>query len=177
MVGYRIAVMALFLFMPTAWAVPPLYHVIAERESVPPQALYALAMTESATLLGNGQVRPWPWTLNVEGQPYRYPSKAQACQALKHFLMRTKVVDIGLLQINWRWHSAPFSKPCDVLVPETNLTYAAKLLYRAYLRLGDWTKAAGYYHRPAGGTPAKRYQQKFSEHYAQTIITFQGGNL
>ena len=176
MVRYRIAIIVWLLFTPTAWAVPPLYQLIAERESIPPTVLYSLALTESQLLLSNGTVRPWPWTLNVDKKPYRYSSKTEACQALMQFLKYTSSVDIGLVQISWRWHSAPFSSPCDVLEPEINLTYAAQLMEKAYAKLGDWTKAAGFYHRPAGGAPAERYRQAFAKNYARTLNTFPGGS-
>src|SRR5690606_11626175 len=47
---------------------PTAYQQIARQAGIPAEILYAIALQESALLL-RGQLRPWPWTLNVAGRP------------------------------------------------------------------------------------------------------------
>lgn len=164
MVRYSIALM-LTLWTSSAFAMPPsLYREVAYEVGIPSQALYALALTESATRLNDGSVKPWPWTLNVKGKGYYYANQKAACTALKQTLKRTSSVDVGLAQVNWYWHKQGFKSPCALLDPKTNLTYASGLLKKAFQNKKHWGKAAGAYHRPAGGPLAFRYQQRFELH-------------
>ncbi|MEQ9508975.1 transglycosylase SLT domain-containing protein [Alloalcanivorax xenomutans] len=171
-------------------AVPPAYTAAALRHTVPPVVLYALAHTESGTALNVGR-RPWPWTLNIAGQGYRYPNRAQACHALNQALKTTRVIDVGLGQLNIRWNpdlfgsARRFSDPCDALDPYDNLDATAALLRQRFDQddhgnNGDWGRAAGRYHRPAGGEPARRYRRAFlaemkALNSATVFLVHQGG--
>lgn len=151
--------------------IPPAYHVAAASKGVPAEVLYAVAMTESKMSLGEA-LRPWPWTLNVGGKGYRYDSRGEACQALRQFLQDTRVVDVGIAQMNVRWQTVfhaggRFADPCDGLNPYANLEEAATLLQEHYQVAGDWVQAAGRYHRPAGGAPAARYRRKVAKELAK----------
>lgn len=157
--------LTLMLACSPAMAIPPLYAEIAVREGIPPKVLYSIALTESQKRLDNGNVRPWPWTLNVQGKGYYFDSEQQACQALTRWLSVTNNIDIGLTQQNWRWQGEHFSSPCEVLNPHINLSHAARLLKSGYERRGNWLDAAGWYHRPAGGKPAQQYQSRFTAIY------------
>jgi len=159
MVRYLFAVM-LFL-SPLAQAIPPLYKEVAAHHRMPSEVLYSLALTESQVRLQNGEVRPWPWTLNVKGKPYFYDSRAKACDALTQFLASTQSIDIGLTQHNWYWQKSFFESPCAAFEPEDNLHHAARILQEGMRKHGSWVKAAGHFHRPAGGELARRYESRF----------------
>ncbi len=175
---------------PQSKAVPPAYTAAALRHAVPPVVLYALAHTESGTALNVGK-RPWPWTLNIAGRGYRYPNRTQACHALNQALKTTRVIDVGLGQLNIRWNPAlfgsegRFSDPCDALDPYDNLDATAALLRQRFDQddhgnNGDWGRAAGRYHRPAGGEPARRYRRAFlaemkALNSATVFLVHQGG--
>ena len=175
---------------PLSKAVPPAYTAAALRHAVPPVVLYALAHTESGTALKVGK-RPWPWTLNISGRGYRYPNRTQACQALNQALKTTRVIDVGLGQLNIRWNPAlfgsegRFSDPCDALDPYDNLDATAALLRQRFDQddhgnNGDWGRAAGRDHRPAGGAPAQRYRRAFlaemkALNSATVFLVHQGG--
>lgn len=146
-------------------AIPALYVQVANEHGIPAKVLYGVALTESRKKLTNGNVRPWPWTLNVEGKAYFYNSSEQACLALTRFLTTTSIVDIGLTQQNWRYQGEHFVSPCSVLEPRTNLNHAAKLLKQGYLVHGSWLDAAGWFHRPAGGALAEKYKSSFFTNY------------
>ncbi|WP_186764479.1 hypothetical protein [Pistricoccus aurantiacus] len=152
--------------------IPSAYVVAAEDNGIPPEVLYAVVMTESQMSLGHA-VRPWPWTLNVGGKGYRYDTRGDACTALRSFLQQTRVVDVGIAQMNVRWQTQVFgpgkrfSDPCAGLDPYANLDEAAKVIRQHYEASGDWVIAAGRYHRPAGGKPAQRYRASVSRQLAR----------
>nr|WP_284041493.1 transglycosylase SLT domain-containing protein [Halomonas olivaria] len=152
--------------------IPEAYAVAAETHSVPPDILYALALNESQVQLAHA-IRPWPWTLNVAGTGYHFADRNSACEALYEALGRTRVVDVGIAQLNVRWQPQLFGAgnrfvdPCDALDPYANLEEAAGLLRQHYEESGDWLMAAGRYHRPAGGEAAARYRRGIAAQLAR----------
>lgn len=116
-----------------ACAVPPLYAQIARQRQVPAELLYAVARAESGTRLAQG-LHPWPWTLNIAGTGYRYPSRSSACQALLAFARTRslKRIDAGLGQINLGWNGQWFPSLCASFDPADNLTVTALLLRQHY---------------------------------------------
>ncbi|TOG95112.1 lytic transglycosylase domain-containing protein [Vibrio parahaemolyticus] len=168
MVRYCAALMLLMCSC-SVWAqtIPSLYQRVAEDYHMPASVLYSLALGESKVRLKSGIVRPWPWTLNVQGKPYFYASFDEACKALQGFLKRTEMVDIGLTQHNWRWQKRYFRTPCEAFNPRLNLAHAARVLSEGKRKRGNWVAAAGYFHRPAGGAPARRYEAAFIRHLNQ----------
>ncbi|HHW9302788.1 TPA: transglycosylase, partial [Salmonella enterica] len=102
----RLCTLTVGLFISAhACAVPPLYAQIAHQQQVPAELLYAVARAESGTRLAQG-LHPWPWTLNIAGTGYRYPSRSSACRALLAFARTRslKRIDAGLGQINLGWN-------------------------------------------------------------------------
>lgn len=167
MVRYCAALMMLWSVSCWSGDIPSLYRDIASANHLPASVLYSLALGESKVTLKSGLVRPWPWTLNVKGKSYFYANYEKACQALTGFLKRTQMVDIGLTQHNWRWQKQHFKTPCEAFLPSLNLAHAAKLLQEGKRKRGSWVGAAGYFHRPAGGAPARRYEVTFARHLRQ----------
>lgn len=151
----------------TVWAtvsIPDAYLKAASQHDVPPNLLYAVALTESSKQLKHG-VRPWPWTLNIAGKGHYFSSRKEACDALFRAQFETRLIDVGITQLNMRWQPQLFGAgnrfvdPCDALDPYANLEEAAGLLREHYDVSGDWLSASGRYHRPAGGEPAARYRR------------------
>ncbi len=61
-----LVVMAPFAFAATV--VPDGYRLVAEAHGIPSAVFYAVAMAESGKRIEPLRaVRPWPWTLNVQG--------------------------------------------------------------------------------------------------------------
>jgi hypothetical protein len=61
---------------------------IAKQETVygmPAGLLKAIARVESSGSPYGERGKPWPWTLNVGGDPHYYPDKASALIALRTF--------------------------------------------------------------------------------------------
>lgn len=149
---------------------PPAYQLAARQAGVPSAVLYAVALQESGTTL-RGRIVPWPWTLNVAGEPKRYATRAEACAGLRQALRQFPAtrVDAGLGQVNVGYQSHRFDQPCELLDPYRNLAIAAEILREQHGAGEDWLIAIGRYHRPAGGAPAARYRKNVHRHLARVL--------
>lgn len=133
---------------------------IAESVGVDPFLLYAIALMESGRLEGESQIAPWPWALNVEGEAFFPTSRDEAVQLLAAH--HGKSVDVGLMQVNIRWHGHRVTSPRDLLEPTTNLKIGATILKEALdSEPGDLTVGLGRYH---SASPDR------GRAYAQTVI-------
>lgn len=150
---------------PVDEAIPPAYRASAAAHGVPAELLYAIACVESYTALGQWRARPWPWTLNVEGRAQRYATRVEVHDALVRYLRAgRRSIDVGLLQINWRYHSARLGDTWLALDPLRNLDLGATILREQFDGAGDWWLAAGRYHAPGNPVRAARYRAAVIEH-------------
>lgn len=115
----------------------------AEREYEIPQGLLrAIALVES----GRGG-RPWPWTIGEPGAAHYAPTReAAAREARQRIAQGRRSIDLGCLQVNWRWHGERFPDPEWVLEPRNNTDYAAWYLAELRRQHGSWTLAVARYH-------------------------------
>ncbi|MDR1934504.1 MAG: transglycosylase SLT domain-containing protein [Candidatus Accumulibacter sp.] len=167
----RFAFLGLAAFSAHAREVPPpAYQLAARQAGIPSPVLYAVALQESG-LPRRGRLIPWPWTLNVAGQPERYATRAEACAGVRRALGRTtaKQIDVGLAQVNLGYHAQRYTEPCELLDPYRNLAIAAEILKEQYVPGEDWLAAIGRYHRPAGGEIAARYRDHVSRHLVRVL--------
>lgn len=144
-------------------AIPSAYHQVATKFKIPETLLYAVAQTESGMTLRtkySKRFRPWPWTLNVAGTPRRYSTRLAAFKALNFYLNQgIRSIDIGLMQVNWRFHRQKLGSSWQSLDPYHNLRTGAQILKTAYRECQQWRKAVGRYHSP-GNTAAQRKRAK-----------------
>jgi len=147
--------------------VPAGYRSVANEYQVPPKVLYAVALTETGRQIdGTGNVRPWPWALNVQGRGFFYASRQEAWGALRRFLEQGKQsIDIGLMQVNWRYHETKLVDPWVALDPYYNLRVAAGILRRCYEADQDWWSGVGCYHSPGNGERATAYRRRVEKHW------------
>ncbi|HBX71741.1 MAG TPA: lytic transglycosylase [Halieaceae bacterium] len=152
-------------------SVPVGYQQIASEYGLPPGLLYAVALTESGqSSLSDGQFRPWPWALNIDGEGHYFPSRQRAWLALETVLTETKTsVDIGLMQISWRYHRSVLGSSWQALDPYHNLRVGAHILAQCYQQRLEWWSAAGCYHAPNNATLARRYQARVQRHW-RTVV-------
>ena len=143
-------------------SVPVGYRTVAEERGIPPSLLYAVALTESAKKVGSPTVvRPWPWTLNIAGRGFFFNSRLAAWKVLTACLEQGKrSVDIGLMQVNWRYHEASLGTPWQALDPYRNLRVGAGILKDCYTTRLDWWASVGCYHAPANPERASRYRRR-----------------
>jgi soluble lytic murein transglycosylase-like protein len=141
-----------------AWAADPACERemlrAAYKHGVPLGVLYAVGLTET----GRGDTLR-PHALNIEGRAV-YESDRTA--ALARFQAAeqagAKWIDVGCMQINYRFHARNFASVADMLEPARNVDYAARFLRQLREREGSWTMAVARYHAgPSNGPAQQRY--------------------
>lgn len=132
----------------------------SQATGVPEPVLRAIALTETGRNT-NGRLRPWPWTVNMEGKGKWFDASAEAMAWVRgHHDRGARSYDVGCFQINYRWHGNAFSSLEEMFDPGRNALYAAQFLARLYAETGSWSKAAAAYH---SRTPkfADKYRARF----------------
>lgn len=137
-------------------------HQVAEETGVPNSVLRAITRTETGRTSG-GALKPWPWTVNMEGKGVWFDTEDQArAYVFRHFKQGARSFDVGCFQINYRWHGHAFNSIEEMFDPIINTRYAAKFLRELYAEFGDWTDAAGAYH-----SRTQKYANRYMARYAE----------
>ncbi len=120
----------------------------ARTPAVPATLLPAIARVESGRLDPVlGRVRPWPWTINVEGVGSFFETKADAVTAVQTFQARgVRSIDVGCMQVNLLHHPAAFADLDTAFDPAANAAYAVRFLTALYGQTKDWALATAMYH-------------------------------
>jgi hypothetical protein len=110
------------------------YAQAAAREQVPLNVLVAIAGAESGY---------HPWALNIDGHEVYCHSREEA----ERLLATDDHVSIGLMQINWRYWGPRLGRTkAELLDPETNLIYGARILRDGLGRSGSiWSRISNYH--------------------------------
>jgi len=170
----RLILFAGLLVTGTSWgvdSVPAGYRTIATERGIPYTVLYAVALTESGRQVAPAEVyRPWPWTLNVAGRGYFFDSRLAAWQALTDWLQAgRRSIDIGLMQVNWRYHKDRLGTPWQALDPYHNIRVGAGILQDCYTKRQDWWGSVGCYHSPKDSHRADRYRRRVVSHWQRIV--------
>ncbi len=115
---------------------------------LPARMLGAVALTESGRVdPASGRQRPWPWTINAEGEGQFFATKPLAVAAAKALQARgVRSIDVGCMQVNLMYHPDAFAHIEDAFDPRLNAAYAARFLNALYTAARDWPKAIAAYH-------------------------------
>ncbi len=167
-------VLAGLIFPSAGWSdepVPAGYRAIAAEQDIPQSVLYAVALTESGRQVASASLyRPWPWTLNVAGRGYFFDSRMAAWQALTDWLQAGKrSIDIGLMQVNWRYHQERLGTPWQALDPYHNLRVGAGILQDCFTARQDWWASVGCYHAPANPQKAGQYRRRVLSRWQRLV--------
>ena len=148
-------------------AIPSAYRLVAIEYGVPVALFYAVALTESGqSIESKSRRRPWPWTLNIAGEAHYFKTRWQAWRALDQSLRSgQESVDIGLMQVNWRFHEERLGNSWLALQPHHNLAVGAEILKNCYAKRRDWWASVGCYHAPSDSDRARRYQARVATHW------------
>lgn len=118
---------------------------------IPRDLLLAIAITESGR-----HGAPWPWTLDVDGQP-EYLRNRQATIRAAESAVRAghERIDIGPMQIDWLYHGTMFPSLASLTHPFMNIAAAGRILSRLHARTRNWWTAVADYHsaKPSLGRP------------------------
>lgn len=121
--------------------------------------LWRICTHESKTFY-NGSPQPWPFTLNYKKKGRYFHSHQGALYVLRQILEKdgsNALVDVGMCQVNLRWHGDKVESPEDLLDFRANVRIAAGILAEGKRIRGTWEKAAGYYHSPGNSKRAQWY--------------------
>lgn len=142
-------------------------RVAAASRNVPYDVLQAISRVETGRT-AEGQLEPWPWTVNMEGTGKWFASEDEArAYVFRHFKRGARSFDVGCFQVNYKWHGAAFRSIDDMFDPVMNADYAAKFLLELYGEFGNWSAAAGAYHSRTQ-SHARTYAARFDEIRAAT---------
>ena len=129
-------------------------------QAIPSQLLAAIGHVESGRADPvTGEVSPWPWTADINGEGHYYPNKQQAIDAVRAAQARgVRSIDVGCMQINLLQHPNAFSSLDQAFDPVANANYGALFLHELHDQSGSWPLAAGDYHSqtPALGMAYER---------------------
>jgi tetratricopeptide (TPR) repeat protein len=115
---------------------------------IPEGLLTAISLAESGRWdAGAKALRPWPWTLNVDGTGLYFDTmeaaRASAMDALRQGITQ---VDMGCMQVSMAWHARAFTTVTEALTPVENVAYGALYLRQLYDQHGEWSEAVRRYH-------------------------------
>ncbi|MBZ4022108.1 transglycosylase [Rhodobacter sp. TJ_12] len=134
----------------------------ARRSGVPVSVLKAISLTETGKRI-EGKLRPWPWTVNMEGAGHWFDTLDEArAYVFKEFKRGARSFDVGCFQINYKWHNQHFTSIDEMFDPLSNALYAAKFLTELYNEKGSWNGAAGAYH-----SRTKEYADRYTARFAE----------
>jgi hypothetical protein len=152
--------------------IPTAYQDVAVTNGIPPAVFYAIALTESGRKVPTlNAVRPWPWSANFGGRGRFFNSRREAWRAIQDYIGKGhRSVDVGLMQVNWRYHHLQLRSVWRALDPHVNLMIAADILTACYLRLGDWWKSVGCYHAPTNAKHASAYRDRVRGHWRELVL-------
>lgn len=118
----------------------------AAAEDVPLDLLRAIALAETGLAL-SGEARPWPWTVNMEGEGRWFASPHDLLDWVEGRRREgARSFDLGCFQVNHLWHGEAFASLREMVDPEANALYAARFLRELREETGSWEAAAGLYH-------------------------------
>lgn len=124
----------------------------ARAHAIPLSILYSVGLTETGA---RGRLNPYD--MNVDGRALHFESLDAALQAYR--LERSKgakLIDVGCMQINVKWHADRFRSVEHMFDPRSNVEYAARFLKQLRERHGAWTLAVARYNAGPDNNSAQR---------------------
>ena len=124
----------------------------ARRHGVPLGVLYAVGLSETGR---KGVLNPY--ALNIDGRTVLATDLRNAVTQFSDAKNKgAKLVDLGCMQINHRYHGDKFSGVEAMFDPARNVDYAARFLKELRTREGNWTMAVARYNAGPTNTIGQR---------------------
>ncbi len=126
----------------------------AQRYDIPVAVFYAVGLLETG-----GRDGLQPFTMNIEGRSSLNASLPEALATFDAARRRgASLIDIGCMQINYRWHGKNFASVTEMFDPVHNVDYAARFLRELKTREKTWTLAVARYNAgPNNNAAQKQY--------------------
>tara|TARA_Y200000002_G_C22507139_1_gene589712 strand:- start:57 stop:713 length:657 start_codon:yes stop_codon:yes gene_type:complete len=131
---------------------------IEKKYNIPNKLLKAISLTESGRTIEKEFIA-WPWSLNVSGQSYYFNNKLNALSFLQKKIKNQKNIDIGCMQINFKYHNKNFKNLESMLDPKKNIDWAAQYIKELYRKYKSWNIAISRYHS-SNPKRMKKYLEK-----------------
>jgi soluble lytic murein transglycosylase-like protein len=111
---------------------------VEQRNRIPRGLLSAIVSIESGFN---------PTAINIAGKTATPNEKSEAIKIIENAVNQGVTnIDVGIAQINYRWHKDNFRNIEEMINPTANIEYAAKLLSSLFKQHGTWHKAIRHYH-------------------------------
>ena len=149
----------------------------AERAAgIPNQLMAAIAHVESGRREPDGSINPWPWSIDVEGEPHVYDTKAEAIAAVRAFQAQgIRSIDVGCMQVNLEQHPNAFASLEAAFDPVANANYAAQFLVQLHGETGTWPTATAWYHSTTPALGADYQRRVMAVWPQEQALQYQGG--
>lgn len=156
-----------------AKSIPETFEAVSDYCGVPARILYAVALAESGRVK-NKRFDAWPWTLNISGKGQYFETRADQYTALMAAIRDGKSVDIGSMQLNWKWQFHRLHSAWQATDPTYNVITGCNILkshfsdpssMHRHHRFKDWRAAVERYHSPGSSTE----QQSRAQAYANRV--------
>jgi len=124
----------------------------AAANRVPLNVLYSVGLTETGR---KGELSPYD--MNIDGKDVHSATLAEAMATFARAKAQgARLIDIGCMQINHRWHGADFASLSEMFDPARNVEYAARFLKTLRAEEGNWTLAVARYNAGPDNPAAER---------------------
>ncbi len=124
----------------------------AKKYDIPLAVFYAVGLVETG---GRDGLRPY--TMNIEGRSSFNDSLPAALKTFEQARRQgARLIDVGCMQINYRWHGDHFGSVTEMFDPARNVDYAAHFLRELKQREGTWTLAVARYNAGPNNNPAQK---------------------
>ena len=124
----------------------------AQRYQIPLAVFYAVGLNETG-----GRNGLQPYSLNIDGRSSINGSLEQGLAAFETARRNgAKLIDVGCMQINYKYHGDKFSSVTEMFDPVHNIDYAARFLKELRAREGTWTLAVARYNAGPNNNPAQK---------------------
>ncbi len=126
----------------------------AKRYDIPLAVFYSVGLLETG-----GRNGLQPYAMNIEGRASANATLEAALATFEAAHRRgASLIDIGCMQINYRWHGDKFSSVTEMFDPARNVDYAARFLRELKEREKTWTLAVARYNAgPNNNAAQKQY--------------------
>lgn len=131
---------------------------VEKKYNIPNKLLKAISLTESGRTIEKEFIA-WPWSLNVSGKSYYFKDKLNALLFLQKKIKNQKNIDIGCMQINFKYHNKQFKNLESMLDPTNNIDWAARYLKELHKKYKSWNIAISRYHS-SNPKKMKKYLEK-----------------
>lgn len=138
------------------------WEYVAQKHDLDPKLLLAVALQESRKAINKKakHVAPHPYAIHLSGKAY-YPKTKEEAMKIISKLSKCSNVDIGLMQINWKWHCDKVENVADLLNPFENLQVGSGILRKAMSSSpDDLILGIGRYHQWKDEKIARNYGRK-----------------